>query len=171
MLDKRTEMMLSVAATLTAEDLDCLRGTAVVAEELTAETAVEEAAPIPEEPDPTPAAGSPDPARGERERRRTRASKIATACVGEQRQAHTWWPVGTALIGLIGEQTFSAVVVENPQVKSGRSLSITSGPATGKVCLTPTRAALEATEAYRRSHNLGRGCGVTNGWSFWKPRT
>lgn len=51
------------------------------------------------------------------------------------------------------------------------SLLITSGPASGKVCLTPTRAAIEATEAYRQTHNLGRGGGVTNGWEFWQPRT
>ena len=32
------------------------------------------------------------------------------------------------------------------------------------------RAAMEATEAYRQAHNLGRGGGVTNGWMFWSPR-
>jgi len=79
--------------------------------------------------------------------------------------------VSTELIGRIGSETFTATAVENPQVKSGRSLLITSGPASGKVCLTPTRAAIEATEAYRRTHNLGRGGGVTNGWDFWSPRT
>ena len=67
--------------------------------------------------------------------------------------------------------TFTATVVENAQVRSGRSLLITSGPAMGKVCLTPTRAAIEATEHYRQANNLGRGGGVTNGWDFWKPRT
>jgi len=40
-----------------------------------------------------------------------------------------------------------------------------------RVCLTPTRAAIEATEHYRQAHDLGRGGGVTNGWEFWKPRT
>ena len=62
-------------------------------------------------------------------------------------------------------------VVENPQVKSGRSVLITSGAAHGRVCITPTRAALEATEAYRQANQLGRAGGVTNGWTFWKPGT
>ncbi len=79
--------------------------------------------------------------------------------------------MGTELIGHIGSETFTATVVENPQVKSGRSLLITSGPASGRVCITPTRAAIEATEDYRQANNLGRGGGVTNGWDFWKPRT
>ena len=110
-------------------------------------------------------------ARGEYERQRTRESKISTSCVGHEREKHDWWPVGTELIGRMGSETFTATVVENAQVKSGRSLLITSGPASGKVCLTPTRAAIEATEHYRQANNLGRGGGVTNGWDFWKPRT
>lgn len=110
--------------------------------------------------------------RSEYERQRTRESKISTSCVGHERDKHDWWPVGTELIGRIGSETFTATVVENAQVKSGRSLLITSsGPASGKVCLTPTRAAIEATEHYRQAHNLGRSGGVTNGWDFWKPRT
>ena len=62
------------------------------------------------------------------------------------------------------------MVVENTQVKSGRSVLISSGAASGKMCLTPTRAAIEATESYRHTHNMGRGGGVTNGWTFWQPR-
>jgi hypothetical protein len=111
-----------------------------------------------------------DPSRGERERSRTRESKISTACVGREREKHEWWPVGTELAGRLGSETFTATVVENPQVKSGRSLVITSGPANGKVCLTPTRAAIEATETYRQAQNWGRS-GVTNGWDFWQPAT
>jgi hypothetical protein len=109
--------------------------------------------------------------RGEYERQRTRESKISTSCIGHEREKHDWWPVGTELIGRIGSETFTATVMENAQVKSGRSLLITSGPANGRICITPTRAAMEATEACRQSHNLGRGGGVTNGWDFWKPRT
>jgi hypothetical protein len=107
---------------------------------------------------------------GERERMRTRESKISTQCVGRVREKHEWWPIGSELIGRIGLETFTARVVANPRVKSGRSLEITSGPATGQVCLTPTRAALEATEHYRQATHQGRSGGVTNGWTFWKPR-
>ena len=107
--------------------------------------------------------------RGRYERQRTRESKVSTECVGEEREKHDWWPVGTELVGQIDAERFTATVVENPQVKSGRSILITSGPAVGKTCMTPTRAAIEATESYRQKHNLGRGGGVTNGWTFWRP--
>ena len=109
--------------------------------------------------------------RGDYERQRTRESKVSTVCVGEERVKHPWWPIGTELVGQIGREFFTATVVENLSVKSGRGLVITSGPAQGTVCITPTRAAIEATEAYRQANNLGRGGGVTNGWSFWQPRT
>ena len=109
--------------------------------------------------------------RGDYERKRTRESKVSTVCVGEERVKHPWWPIGTELVGQIGREFFTATVVENLSVKSGRSLVITSGPAQGTVCITPTRAAIEATEVYRQANNLGRGGGVTNGWMFWKPRT
>ncbi len=204
MLDKKMEMMLQAASTLTADDLDCLRGVALVAtaalpdEESEAEAMVApEVADAPshdgrsEADDAPPSAGVPKRIRttsrpraaatssgvsaGEYERQRTRESKVSTTCVGHEREKHDWWPVGTELIGRIGSEIFTATVVENPQVKSGRSLLITSGPASGKVsgkvCLTPTRAAIEATEHYRQANNLGRGGGVTNGWEFWSPRT
>ena len=109
--------------------------------------------------------------RGEYERQRTRESKVSTVCVGHEREKHDWWPIGTQLAGRIGSEVFTALVVENTQVKSGRSMLITSGAASGKMCLTPTRAAMEATENYRQVNNLGRGGGVTNGWEFWKPRS
>ena len=174
MLDKKMEMMLSVANLLTAEDLEMLRagatGTAVaVAEDGTDEQMEpeQEAGQVADGPDDadtndTAAAISvnlvgPPPStrttrqnrsrspqasvnRGEYERQRTRESKISTSCVGHEREKHDWWPVGTELVGRIGSETFTATVVVNTQVKSGRSLLITSGPATGKVCLTPTRA-------------------------------
>ena len=177
MLDKKTEMMLSVASLLTAEDLDQIRATAPttvtdveadVSDTTDIDVPTLESVASAAEPDPSDHAGA-GTTRGERERLRTRESKIATACVGQHRQKHDWWTVGTELTGRIGSETFTAVVVENPQVKSGRSIRITSGPASGKVCRTPSRAALEATEAYRQANNLGRGGGVTNGWAFWKP--
>jgi len=169
MLDKKTELMLEAASTLTAEDLDHLRGTAP-AQETKAEPAAAKLA-EPPAPDSRPRADAgEDLTRGERERMRTRESKISTACVGQSRAKHEWWPVGTELVGRMRDQTFTADVVENPQVKSNRSMLITSGPAQGTVCITPTRAAMEATEAYRQANGLGRGGGVTNGWTFWKPR-
>jgi len=200
MFDKRTEMMLQVAATLSAEDLDYVRGlptggerherrprmklgetlqevaaaaVATVVEAATEEKIEATAAPKPVAP-PAPAPPSTpessDPSRGARERQRTRESKVSTTCVGQPRTPRAWWPVDTELEGRIGSEIFTATVVENSQVKSNRSVLITSGAAQGRVCITPTRAAIEATEEYRRISNLGRGGGVTNGWSFWKPK-
>jgi hypothetical protein len=203
MSDKKLEMMLAAANTLTADDLDCLRncGRAATAKpaadddgaaELPAPDATavdaDEAPGVEDSPDAVSNAPTPDPraavrarrcppahapagapSRGEYERQRTRESKVSTECIGHERERHDWWPVGTELVGEMGPDVFTATVVVNAQVKSGRSILITSGPASGKVCLTPTRAAMEATEAYRQTHNLGRGGGVTNGWTFWQP--
>jgi hypothetical protein len=194
-LDKKTEAMLRVANALTADDLDCLRGTAGTVtldppEEAGAaeETAFPEGvdvtdsdergeadhvAPSVQAPQATPAARlqraapSASLSAGEYERQRTRESKVATGCLGKPREGHDWWPLGTELVGRIGSEQFTAVVVENPQVKSGRSLRISSGAAAGRICITPTRAAIDATEDYRQTHKLGRGGGITNGWEFW----
>ncbi len=178
MLDKQTQTILAVAGQLTAEDLDLLRavpiGTQALAPDQEQEvdppgvSTTDESMPVAE--DFRPQVDHPGIAsRGEYERTRTRASKVSTACLGHEREKHAWWPVGTELAGVIGSERFTALVIENAAVKSGRSLLITSGAASGRLCLTPTRAAIEATEAWRQAHNLGRGGGVTNGWEFWQP--
>lgn len=198
MLDKKLESMLDTAATLTADDLDNLRSIAPadtigMAKETALRVATsgvdvaqgespDEHAPA---VDTSPALTAPPAATtrphkratvssagvstGEYERQRTRESKVSTACIGREREKHDWWPIGTTLVGRIGSETFTAAVVENTRVKSNRSLLITTGPANGRICVTPTRAAMEATETYRQTHNLGRGGGVTNGWEFWEP--
>ncbi len=168
MLDKQTEMMLQVASTLTAEDLDFLRSN-VPADRMKVEACPSTPSAEPK-PQPTKSA-SAGIQRGDRERQRTRESKVSTSCVGNERAKHEWWPVGTALEGRIGSEIFTATVVENSRVKSNHSLLITSGQTQGSLCLTPTRAALEATEHFRRTYGLGRVGGVTNGWTFWKPKS
>ena len=195
MLDERTKMMLEMANCLTAQDLNELRSAAPTAPSALIESpetreadeatmAGESSAQATEPFDGSTAVlparsrrrqprnhGSASTLpRGEYERQRTRESKISTSCVGHERERHDWWPVGTELVGRMGTEAFTAMVVENTQVKSGRSVLITSGPASGKMCLTPTRAAMEATETYRQVNNLGRGGSVTNGWEFWKPK-
>jgi len=182
MLDDRMRLMLEAADALSADDLEFIRSDGVVrvAEAKRPQrkraqrdsplpaAAVAVAEPPPAAPMEVPGAIS---SRGEYERKRTRESKVSTECLGEERVKHDWWPLGTELIGQIGTEFFTAIVVENKSVKSGRSLKIISGPAQGRICITPTRAAMEATEAYRQAHNVGRGGGVTNGWLFWGPRT
>ena len=181
MLDERMRMMLEVANTLTAEDLDFLRadGCTPITPEKPLRPAPKrvpkaldppEAEPICAMPRSMSMGNSSLASRGAYERQRTRESKTSTACLGEERLKHDWWPLGTELVGQVGNEVFTAVVVENPAVKSGRSLQITSGAAQGRICITPTRAAMEATEAYRQANNLGRGGGVTNGWLFWQPQ-
>ena len=191
MPDQDLEQMLAVANALTAEDLDRLRGErngearrsaqrtrgSIEAEAPSQNVAApasrapallaEPAAPPP--PAAPPATSGSAASRGAYERQRPRESKVSTGCLGNERPTHEWWPVGTKLAGRMGEGIFTAQVVENPRGKSGRSILITSGPADGAVCLTPTRAALEATQAYRKANNLGRAGGVTNGWTFWQP--
>ena len=169
MLDKRTELMLQVADTLTAEDIAYLRGVAPPQDSIEAPDPAETRRSVACVPKTQPNAAD-DMTRGDRERLRTRESKISTSCVGQRRTGHEWWPVGTELVGRMRDQLFTAEVVENRSVKSNRSLRITSGPAQDAVCITPTRAAIEATETYRQAHNLGRGGGVTNGWTFWQPK-
>jgi hypothetical protein len=178
MLDRKTEAMLQIANSLTAEDLDEIRAGALAnsatvevdADPVATTTPDPQATDSPRDDDDDEAAGV-ELTRGERERSRTRESKVSTGCLGQPREAHTWWPIGTELTGQFGTESFSAVVIENPRIKSGCSIRITSGAANGQVCLTPTRAAIEATEDYRQTNGLGRGGGITNGWTFWKTRT
>lgn len=186
MLDEQRERMLNIAMLLTADELDRIHDgddierfakeneDAIVdaGADVEFETdSVSEAETVADsDRSGSPAFDGTSLTAGERERLRTRESKVSTTCVGQPREAHEWWPVGTALEGRIGNEIFDASVVSNPRVKSGRSILIDSGPAHGRVCLTPTRAAIEATEEYRRMANLGRGGGVANGWGFWKPK-
>ena len=172
MLDKRTKMMLEVANTLTAEDLEYLKTASPIVPNVPQVEATVPASPPAEAPKVN-AEGRHNSgiSRGQRERQRTRASKVSTGCVGNERAKHEWWPIGAELVGRLGNEVFTATVVENPRIKSGRSILITSGPAQGSVCITPTRAALEATEAYRQANNLGRAGGVTNGWTFWHAKS
>ena len=170
MLDDKTRMMLEVANQLTGDDIESLKpGLPIVPNREKPVATLVEPPPPPTCPGgPNSAAGS---SRGAYERKRTRESKVSTTCVGTEREKHDWWPIGTELVAYIGAEVFSGEVVENARVKSGRSILITSGPIQGTVCITPSRAALEATEQYRQANNLGRGGGVTNGWTFWKPRS
>jgi len=170
MLDDKARMMLEVANQLTTDDIEFLKsGSPIVHNrEETVATLAEACTP---QTCPTGPDSATNSSRGAYERQRTRESKVSTTCVGTERAKHDWWPIGTELVAHIGGEEFTAEVVENPRVKSGRSILITSGPIQGTVCITPSRAALEATEQYRQANNLGRGGGVTNGWTFWKPRS
>ena len=170
MLDDKARTMLDVANQLTADDIEFLKsGSPIVPNR--EETVATLAEPCPQPTCPVGAGSAASLSRGAYERQRTRESKVSTRCVGNERAKHDWWPIGTELVAHLGAEMFTGEVVENARVKSGRSILITSGPAQGRICTTPSRAALEATEHYRQANNLGRGGGVTNGWTFWKPRS
>lgn len=46
-----------------------------------------------------------------------------------RRAPHTRWPIGTELVGQMGLDEFTATVIENAQVKRGKSVLITCWPA------------------------------------------
>lgn len=171
MLDDKTRTLLEVANQLTTEDIELLKGGAPMVLNTPEPRPCVEAESALAPPMQAAQPNSTLTSRGAYERQRTRDSKVSTTCLGTERAKHEWWPIGTEVVGQIGSEFFTAEVVENPSVKSGRSLKLTSGPAQGRICITPTRAAIEATEDYRQANNLGRGGGVTNGWTFWQPRT
>jgi hypothetical protein len=166
MPDKTLEAMLTIANTLTADDPDCVRGSAtaavmespnegrgVVAPSVQAaagrtrmdeDMESQESSPSSHIPPASQPAGYRRGAptsvtaasAGEYERQRTRESKVSTTCLGKPREPHAWWPIGTHLVGRIGSEEFNAIVVANPQVKSGCSLQIRSGAAAGRVCIS-----------------------------------
>lgn len=133
MLDRNTEQMLRIANTLTAEELDEIHGSTATllppSERADEVDAADQKAP--ESAANEASSSETDATRGQRERLRTRESKVSTSCMGKPREGHEWWPVGTQLEGKIGTETFLATVVENPRVKSGRSLLIDTGSAQG----------------------------------------
>ena len=109
MLSKKIELMLNVAGTLTAEDLDELRQSAVdlaPPEESPPpdSIATSSLADEPDEPDghgdgANGSIGGNGPLRGARERARTRESKVSTACLGQPRDPWFEANAGTACRG------------------------------------------------------------------------
>ena len=84
-----------------------------------------------------------------------------------RRVSHPWPEVGVNLAADYAGVHYEAQVIEAPRYKSGKALKILTGPATSKVCRSPSGAMLLATEQQRQEQGLGRK-GVTNGWAFWK---
>ncbi len=80
---------------------------------------------------------------------------------------HDWPPVGTVLEADYEGQHYEANVIAEPRFRSGKAISILTGPAAGAICRSPTGAMLKATEAQRQEQGLGRK-GVANGWAFWQ---
>lgn len=79
------------------------------------------------------------------------------------------WPSeGTILSAEYYGETYTAeVILAGKRLKAGKQIHITSGPAKGMVCDSPSEAMLSATEMQRDQQSLGRK-GVANGWVFWQ---
>jgi hypothetical protein len=86
-----------------------------------------------------------------------------------RRPRHEWPDIGTILEADYLGQHYEAEVIAAARNKSGKAIRILSGPAAGNVCRSPSGAMLQATQAQRTAHDLGR-TGVANGWEFWKVK-
>jgi len=68
-------------------------------------------------------------------------------------------------------ETYSAVVVNAPRLKSGRAIQITSGPAAGLTFQSMSAAMAAATAEQRQQLGIGdskKGL-PSSGWGFWGP--
>ena len=86
-----------------------------------------------------------------------------------RRVSHPWPEVGVILAADYAGVHYEVQVIDAPRYKSGKALKILTGPATSKVCRSPSGAMLLATEQQRQEQGLGRK-GVTNGWGFWQAQ-
>jgi hypothetical protein len=71
--------------------------------------------------------------------------------------------------GQFGGETYAALVVAAPKLKSGRALQIINGPALGRVLNSMTAAMVAATAGQRQKLGMGKGKkGLpASGWDFW----
>jgi DNA polymerase III sliding clamp (beta) subunit (PCNA family) len=84
---------------------------------------------------------------------------------------HEWPEVGAVLEGTYEGQTYTAVVVNAPRLKSGRAIQVTSGPVAGRTFNSMSAAMVAATAEQRRELGLGvskKGL-PASGWDFWRP--
>jgi hypothetical protein len=82
---------------------------------------------------------------------------------------HGWPDIGAVLEGTYEGQTYTAVVVNAPRLKSGRAIQVTSGPVAGHTFNSMSAAMVAATAEQRRELGLGtskKGL-PSSGWDFW----
>ena len=112
---------------------------------------------------------SPPPEKGSESTTNVDASASTAPPRRRRRVEHVWPEIGTRLDGQYEGETYAALVVAAPRLKSGRALQIINGPALGRVFNSMTAAMVAAT-ARQRQH-LGTGSGRTglpaSGWEFW----
>jgi hypothetical protein len=89
-----------------------------------------------------------------------------------QKVDHAWPEIGTRLDGQFLGETYAALVVAAPKLKSGQALQVINGPAIGQIFRSMTAAMLAVTAKQRQK--LGQGKSKKglpkSGWDFWhKP--
>ena len=104
-----------------------------------------------------PTADTPAEASASRPRRRRRVE-------------HLWPAIGTRVDGQFQGETYAALVVAAPKLRSGRALQVINGPAMGRGYNSMTAAMLAATAKQRQKLGMGKGKkGLpSSGWEFWK---
>lgn len=82
---------------------------------------------------------------------------------------HAWPAIGTRLDGQFEGETYAALVVAAPTLKSGRALQLISGPVIGQTFKTMTAAMVATTARQRRKLGLkGKKGLLATGWEFWQ---
>jgi len=174
--------MLEAAAGLSAEDIDYIRrrcGKPVrpptkAQEKVSAEPPIaEEAAPAAESEETPPPAETlqhkPQSVSNEVSKQKTQKTSRPNRPTRRHIE-HEWPEVGTILhADYFGEHYTAEVIAAPPErnLKSGKMIKLTSGPASGFVHTSMSRAMEAATAKQREDQNLGRK-GCLSGWEFWK---
>ena len=85
------------------------------------------------------------------------------------RVEHAWPEIGTRLDGQHEGETYAALVVAAPKLKSGRALQVITGPVMGRIFKSMTAAMQAATARQRRRLGLKGKKGLPkSGWDFWQ---
>ncbi len=84
-----------------------------------------------------------------------------------RRVEHEWPEIGQILEADYEGVHYEVEVIAAPRYRSGKAVSILTGPAAGQVSRSLSGAMLKATEAQRKEQGLGKK-GVANGWDFWE---
>jgi hypothetical protein len=86
-----------------------------------------------------------------------------------QKVDHPWPEIGTRMDGQFLGETYAALMVAAPKLKSGRALQVINGPAFGQTFRSMTAAMLAVTAKQRQK--LGQGTSKKglpkSGWDFW----
>lgn len=147
--------ILEAASTLTAEDINYVKGR------------VGKPAKVRSERPPGPA---PQPVQEREPLRKAKPRGSADKRGKRSHIKHEWPEVGTILAADYFGTHYTAEVIPAPpnrKLKSGKIVRITSGPAAGSEHISMSGAMEAATQQQRDQQGLGRK-GCLSGWDFWR---